>query len=295
MSDELVLYSRRKRIAQTTSREAAGEVLWSPIFSAAARTRLYQLFENATGGRDAGGVDHAARFAHRLILESEGWTTLTGTNLDEPEDFRHFVDTASDDYLPDVVEAMVWSLAATWDDLSRFGYSIPPATDFVSKVNELLYEHRIRFEFVELHIVPRESQELHEAVVVPTIRLLSSRSGYAAAEHAYQDALRELTQGNARDAITDAGTALQQAFEAAGCEGKALGSLIADARRRGVLAGHDRPLTDAIVKAAEWAAADRNALGDAHNVSEATRDDAWLLVHVIGALILRITGSPRPA
>lgn len=290
---DLILYSRRKRIAETATREAAGEVLWSPVFSPAARTRLFQLFENATGGHD-GGVAQTVELAHRLILESEGLTTLTGDG-NTVRDFRNFIDAAPDEYLPDIVEAMIWSLATKWDDLHRYGYPVPPATELVEKINELLYEHRISFEFVELHMVPRESQELHEAVVAPTVRLLSGRTGFAAVEQAYQDALKELTQGNARDAITDAGTALQQALQAVGCQGKTLGALITDARKRGLLSGHDRPLTDAILKAAEWAAADRNTLGDAHNVSEATRDDAWLMVHVVGALILRLTAGPRPA
>jgi len=289
---DLKLFSRRKRIEDTISREVAGEVLWTNNFDERVRTRLWQLFQNATGG-PKGGIGHAASFAHRLLLESEGLTTLTGERH-ALQDLELAVITAPDAFVPDIIEAMLWSVAGTWDELARFGYEVPPASEFRDNINDVLYEYRLSYELVEAHIVPRESQELHEAIVAPAIRLLSNRTGYGAVEQSYQDAIRELSQGNARDAITDAGTALQQTLQALGCEGKTLGTLIADARKRGLLAGHDRPIGDAVVKAAEWAAADRNTLGDAHNVTDATRDDAWLIVHVVGALILRLVSGARP-
>jgi hypothetical protein len=34
--------------------------------------------------------------------------------------------------------------------------------------------------------------------------------------------------------------------------------------------------------------ADRSERGDAHLVKESDSDDAWLVVHVVGALILRL-------
>src|SRR5437867_3146024 len=38
----------------------------------------------------------------------------------------------------------------------------------------------------------------------------------------------------------------------------------------------------------EWVSADRSARGDAHAVTDADADDAWLAVHVVGALLLRL-------
>lgn len=35
--------------------------------------------------------------------------------------------------------------------------------------------------------------------------------------------------------------------------------------------------------------ADRSQTGDAHHASDANLDDAWLIVHVAGALILRLS------
>jgi hypothetical protein len=114
------------------------------------------------------------------------------------------------------------------------------------------------------------------------------------AQAAFRDALRELQNRKADDAITDAGTALQETLGELGCEGNSLGRLISDARRRGLLAGHDEKLTAGIVAFLEWASADRSETGDAHKHSDATIANAWLAVHVVGALIHRLASEvPR--
>jgi hypothetical protein len=131
-------------------------------------------------------------------------------------------------------------------------------------------------------------------VVVPTLRLLAGRVDYAAVEIAYRNALEEISGGKPDDAITDAATALQEMLELLGCEGNALGPLIRDARRKGVLAPHDQTLGDAIAKIGDWVSADRSEMGDGHRgASAATRDDAWLIVHIVGALVLRLASPPR--
>lgn len=95
------------------------------------------------------------------------------------------------------------------------------------------------------------------------------------------------------DAITDAGTALQEALQALGCGGNALGGLIKDAMKKGLLAPHDATLASGIKNFMAWASADRSETGDAHKSSDATLDDAWLMVHIVGALIVRLAGTPR--
>ena len=112
-------------------------------------------------------------------------------------------------------------------------------------------------------------------------------------ERAYQDALRELAGGDPADAITDAGTALQEALTVAGAKGNALGPLLKSARQLGLLRAHDAALEEGIVKLVDWVSADRSTLGDAHKASQARREDAWLTVHVVGALILRLAGGKR--
>jgi len=137
-------------------------------------------------------------------------------------------------------------------------------------------------------MVERASQELHAEVVAPVLLLLSHRSGFEKVEAAYQDALREISAGHPADAITDAGTALQETLTTLGCRGNALGPLIADAQRNGLLAAHDSTLGEGIAKILKWVSADRSNKGDSHRASTPTTEDAWLVVHVVGALILRL-------
>jgi hypothetical protein len=42
-------------------------------------------------------------------------------------------------------------------------------------------------------------------------------------------------------------------------------------------------MTDAIENVMKWAAADRNVTADT--------EDAWLIIHVVGALIVRLLGA----
>ena len=107
----------------------------------------------------------------------------------------------------------------------------------------------------------------------------------------YRDALAQLADDKAANAITDAGTALQEMLEELGCEGNQLGDLIRSARKKQLLGAHDTPLIDAIDKAMHWVAADRSEMGDSHHATQATREDAWLSIHVVGALIVRLASG----
>jgi hypothetical protein len=52
-------------------------------------------------------------------------------------------------------------------------------------------------------------------------------------------------------------------------------------------------MAEALEKIIDWVESDRSEKGDAHNARPATREDAWLTVHIVGAVILRLTGEPR--
>lgn len=157
---------------------------------------------------------------------------------------------------------------------------------FYRRIRSVLREHRVSFDFIEGRLVPIESHQLHEQIVIPTLTLLTHRENFKSVETAYCKALDELHTGTPDDTITDAATALQEALTALGCEGKSLGPLAKSALKKGVITGHDKK------HLIDWVSADRNNTGDAHNVSPASADDAWLTVHVVGALFLRITSGP---
>jgi hypothetical protein len=168
-----------------------------------------------------------------VFSATKAWVSLTRA---APEDvladliaFHHVGDDA---LLPSMIEAIVQAFEITGIEVGH-----PAAQADVNKyreqVNTVLREHRISYELVGTEMVPFASKELHAAVVEPALRLLSSRSGWEKVEQAYQAALGELAEGNPADAITDAGTALQEALTLLGCTGNSLGPLVRSARSRG--------------------------------------------------------------
>jgi len=160
-------------------------------------------------------------------------------------------------------------------------------------VNEVFNSHRIAFRFVQGEVVPLSSDELHVEVVEPTLRLLHGRKDLDKAHDAYLKALKEISNEDAPDAITDAGTALQETLTALGCQGNQLGDLLKDAKKQGLLGAHDQKLITGIENFGAWASAERSQSGDSHKSSEAPLADAWLMVHVVGALIVRLADPSR--
>jgi hypothetical protein len=139
-------------------------------------------------------------------------------------------------------------------------------------------------------MIPFSSRELHVSVVQPVLQLLAAPKRFDAVEKSYQDALEELARGKPDDAITDAAAALENMLRTLGCQGNSLGPLIKSAKTKGVLAHHDGNLVSPLMN---WVSADRSETGDAHGKQVASVADAWLIVHVVGALLLRISQSPR--
>lgn len=163
---------------------------------------------------------------------------------------------------------------------------------FRRRVNEIFEAHDVAFRLsASSRLVPVASLTLNDAIVAPTQYLLHGQPEFAGAESAYQKALTEIRNGDAGDAITDAGTALQAALTALGYKGGTLGQLLSAAKNDGLLRGNDTPLTESIVKAVNWVAALRND-GEAHNAdADFDLSDAWMVVHVVGALIVRLADA----
>ena len=122
-----------------------------------------------------------------------------------------------DETVPTVIEAM--SLACNDSRLNHSTGNWRRTATFDDKVNVILREHRISYELTKGRMVPFSTKELHEAVVAPSLRLLAGHLNLEKVESAYQAALEEITNGKAANAITDAGTALQEMLAALGCEG----------------------------------------------------------------------------
>lgn len=269
------LYSERNRKEQYAAREAAGENLWTeelPIQARMQIAELWDLFE--------GGSWDSSRFARRAAQELR----IAGLSRTASIHSDALLRTADTSHYLDLIECLRVAIAA--DPKGRAQVS-----EFDSILNGFFENHRVAFRLVDGEFIPFKSDELHREVVEPVIRLLVDKR-FEKAQTAYISAIKEIAIDPA-DAITDAGTALQEALEALGCKGNALGSLISDARKKGLLGGHDQPLTDGIEKFTVWAAAMRNNMGDGHHVTDANRNDAWLMVHIVGALILRLASTPE--
>jgi hypothetical protein len=285
-----MLYARRKRLEALAQAEAAGKSFSSTEFDRPARMKLVHAFRDSC---PENLQDKYAEVARGLILRDEGLPYLHDPRVSELDDLLRYLLTCDESMVPTAIEAI--GVALTIPEYQMGGSPRAPVRldDFTTTVNTVLREHRVSFELIEGKIVPLASQELHAEVVAPTLRLLSGRSGWDKVETAYQDALGELADGKPADAITDAATALQEALIARGCKGNALGPLAKSARGKGLLGSHDGPMTEMLQRLIDWVSADRAAMGDAHHATQPSIEDGWLAVHIVGALILRLTGSRR--
>ena len=288
-----MFFNRRVKLRELAEAEALGQSFWTAKFDPPVRVKLGYAITDASQSdpNTAKAVESRAAY---LLARDEGWTSLPVGPI-KSDRFRDLLAAGDDDYIPSAIEAvcLAGSQINGSNDLSIMLYARFDVGSFIKGVNDILSQHRISFELIDGEMVPFESRELHVEIVEPTLRLLAGSRKWHGSEAAYQDALRELSSGHADDAITDAGRALQETLSALGCEGNALGPLLASARKKGLLGSHDQVLTQALANVVDWASADRSAMGDAHVASEAKQPDAWFAVHVIGALILRLTHGPR--
>jgi hypothetical protein len=276
-----MLFSKRKSEAEKVERELAGELLWSPVFSKETRIKIAFAIE------DSIPVEYfryiAVETAQALMCREYGVANLSGRNI-ATDDLYGFIATSTNEQMPDIIEALCIGFLKSRENDN--GYIFVQPQLFHDKVNEILRLERVSFELVGGEMIAFESREMFESVVFPVITLLAGKVGWERVETAYRSALDEIRE-NAGDAITDVTTALQQALELLGCEGNALGDLAKSGVKRNILTPYDANLI-------HWSNADRASKGDAHQSPDVTRSDAWLVVHVVGALILRLaSGEPR--
>ena len=288
------LFGLREHRKETRRRETQGANLWSERLVPEVRTKfahtivaLGQELENAVDESRrlhgfAGVVNAATRSAcmHLGIISlprQRRWPASEEVLLDA------VVDTDTD-------QSLVFSLVeAIWQVTSSFTFSpkwranwTDPRLQFASNLQTILEDHRVAFDFVEGSFIPRGEQAMHSSVVLPTLTLLSGREQLATAESKYLDALKSIQERRFDDAITDSCAALEATLSALGCNGNTLGKKFHHGVSLGIATSYDKKLV-------EWLSADRGTKGDAHpEGSMATRVDAWLSAHVVGAFILRL-------
>lgn len=289
------LFRERKRQKELAQREAAGEPLWTSELPTQTRLKLIHALNSVTESGDGyhSWKGEPVETARTRVLRDEGLANLAG-EVNAHSDLYKALQVAEVDLVMSLLEALLVEVAAQ-SDSSYGNYELPQVrlAMFRNEVNEIFRADRIAAEFVGSEIVEFKSREMHVEVVVPTLQLLAAGREWANVENAYHKAIREIDD-DPGDAITDAGTALQEALLLCGAEGNSLGPLAKSAAKMGLLAPHDSAFADAVKKMIDWVSADRSETGDAHKIGTENRDDAWFAVHVVGALILRLSqGRPR--
>lgn len=279
-----MLHAMRKRLQAMAEAEALGQSFWTEGFDQRVRSRIRHAYDHWAELGRFGLVPFTK--ARQLILEQEGGNAVFSVDLAPLEDFNWLLSSGDDAMYPTALEAL---MQAIFD--SNLAYY---AAHFRDAANEVFAQERVAWKFVAFKMVEIRSEELHEAVVEPALHLVHD-ARFAGVDATYRKALAELSKGDGADAVTDAGTALQELLTALGCAGNQLGDLIRSARQKGLLGAHDTPLLEAVERAMQWVAADRSQTGESHHASDATREDAWLIVHVVGAFIVRLAaGQQRP-
>lgn len=275
----MALYSERKRLKALAVAEASGQSFWTEEIPVAARTKFAYLVDACSGLVNDYNFDLHDVITRRVCVE-------LGVKM-RTVDFNSLSQMEEADRLLTFVEAAYLAIK----DSRRSDI----APEFAEEVNRIFNAHRVAYKLVaeSSRVIELDSLELHNAVVGPVIKLLYGEPKLDRAQAAYMAALNQISHHEAANAITDAGTALQETFKALGVKGTQLGDQVRSVRTSGQLPGRDAPMLDAVIKAMEWVASERNQNGDAHSVTEATLDDAWLIVHVVGALIVRLAGTPR--
>jgi hypothetical protein len=270
-----VLFHEREQQKEFERREREGQTVWTSEIPLPIRNRIIYFL------RDIGLTPAFLRdiYARTQKIMERRTGLVLGGGLFPAEDVVAYLANCEDKYFLSALEVFYISL----EEMSHSWAII-----FETGATKIFTQERISYEMISGQIVPFSSRELHAEIVDPVLRLLGGLSGWEEVESTYQKALHEIGI-DPGDAITDAATALQVTLTKLGCKGNALGPLTQSAIRLGLLAPHDKHLLD-------WLSADRSSTGDAHKASKADPSDAWFIVHVAGALILRLAnGNPRGA
>lgn len=280
-----MLYSERKRQAGLTAREKAGENIWSLDLPEPFRekiVRLVYVYASLVNPYNARiGLEDLLTSARGIILHETGARTLERKGSAVDDFIEHIRNCSSDDF-PDIIESLVSAFRANEHDKTN-----STVKNFENDINGLLESYRIAYSLENGEVVAFSSRELHAEIVTPVLQLLT-RAGWESVEKAYQDGLKELANGKPDNAITDVTTALQEGLRKVGCKGDNFADLLKSAKST-ILKGYDARYIDSIDSLISWASAARSNKGDSHKVTAAEKNDAWFVIHVVGALLLRLS------
>jgi len=208
-------------------------------------------------------------------------------------------DTTRLDALAAIVNAFVW-LAETDEEWEDSGFSHQPDYEptydvetFVAVVNDRLLHARVDWLFEDGRFQERGNYVMHSEVLRPATVLLADDPAFIRASAAFQSALTRLSKGETDVALTEAATSLQEFFRALGVDGNSVSDQLNKAQQVKFISKADRSLMKPLI---DWVNADRSERGNAHHhrAGDVSKADAWLMMHVVGALMVRLSNrEPR--
>jgi hypothetical protein len=286
-----MLFSERKRTKSLIEKEAKGEPVWTSSVPKPLRIKFMRTIVSygwvANKFDTDFGSDEISKLAHTILIRDIGVVDLGHNSRAPVSDLKSHILSCSDEDFPDIIEAL--ALAINW--YANDGIREPDALEkFRTSVNDLLGSYRVNYSLEGHEVIEFDSREMHVSVVSPVLILLSEPE-WGKVEKAYQDSLRQLVTDPA-NAITDATTALQEALRKLGCKGADFASLMRSAKSA-LFTGYDTKYIQAIENLVDWSSAVRANLGDSHKITEATKEDAWFVIHTIGILILRLASQKK--
>jgi hypothetical protein len=203
------------------------------------------------------------------------------------------------DALAAVVSAFAW-LADNDEEWEDSGYGNVPnyepeynAEKLIEVVNDRLLYARVNWSLEDGRLQERGNFVMHTEILRPATILLTDDPAFGQASAAYQSALTKLSKGEAEVALTEAATSLQEFFRALGVQGNSLSKQLDNAVNQKVISGADRGLMKPLN---DWVNGDRSQRGNAHyhRTGDVSKADAWLMMHVVGAVMVRLSNrDPR--
>lgn len=287
------LFTQRQAARQEALARASGEAVDGLVDEAPQEFRHQLIFAIKDAASWPVGPDWEVRNLNQALIErityhlrSEyGRPYLSIASNEHGADLASFIiERATTPQLMDVIDAVIDVFVTEGNRPDLFQYAADGLARFTDIVSRRMRQHKLAYDLVELQVVEKRSEELHQAAVAPALSLLHGRPRFAEAERQYRDALQELSDGKWADAVTDASAAVENLVRAIlGYRQGDLAALLGGARTRGLFGDAQSGRIKKVVNGFTALADVRNEESDAHG-NRTDPATAWLAVHWAGAL-----------
>lgn len=295
--DDMSLFSQRQAALQEAAARARGEEVDALVDEASKEFRQQLVYAIKDAATWLVGPDWQVRNLNRYLInqitdhlrEEYGRPYLAVQTGEGGVDLASFIiDRATTPEVMDVIDAVIEVFRREGAQPDLLDYAVGALAGFTDTVSRRMRQHKLAYDLIELQVVEKQSEELHQAVVAPVLTLLHGRPRFTAAERQYRDALDELASDKWADAVTDASAAVENLLRAIlGLRQGTLADLLGQARNTGLFGAAQSGRIKKVVTGFTALADLRNEESDAHG-NRTDPETAWLAVHWAGALIVYI-------